>query len=220
MRHERFRRLTVGGAFVLSLAAWPFLPGSVPANWGVPTAAGPWVSRTLAAFLLPLAAAAVNAILGRLLAADPHVSAHASSRATCELSIDAGLVMLLGTHATLVTTLLVGPRPWLAVVLPLLVGSVALVVGNALPRLRPNDAFGIRTPWTVRDGRIWAAAHRAGGYIMVLYGLAVLVATFAARARVGRVVGPGAGALVLLLVAVSYVAWRAEPGRGPTGGKS
>ncbi len=219
MCHERFRRLIVGAAFALSLAAWPFLPGSVPASWGLPPAAGAWVSRTMAAFLLPLVAAAVSAILGRLLAADARASARASSRATCELATDAGIVLILGTHATLVTTLLAGPRPWLAYALPLLVGLVALVVGNALPRIRPNAAFGIRTPWTVGDVRVWATAHRAGGYIMVAYGLVILGATFAATRWIGWLVGPGAFALVALLVFVSYVARRAERAGGAAAGR-
>ncbi len=210
MSHRRFRTLIVSAAFLLSLAAWPFLPGSLPESWGLGPAAAAWVSRSLAAFLLPIAAAMVSRILGGLPATNPRTGSDGSFRATFDLAVDAGIVLILGTHATLLAVLLAGPRAWLGYVLPLLVGAVALVVGNALPRLRPNAAIGIRTPWTTRDAQVWATSHRAGGYVLVAYGVAVLVVTFTARPWIGLLVGPGAGVLVLLLALVSYFAWRAD----------
>ena len=41
------------------------------------------------------------------------------------------------------------------------------VLGNALPALRPNWFFGIRTPWTLRDDRVWDRTHRVAGHALV-----------------------------------------------------
>src|SRR5205814_10565986 len=59
-----------------------------------------------------------------------------------------------------------------------LAAGVALaVVGNLLPRARPNWWFGIRTPWTLSNDRVWERTHRLGGYVMMVGGLALAFAS-------------------------------------------
>lgn len=53
------------------------------------------------------------------------------------------------------------------------------VLGNAMPALRPNWFFGIRTPWTLRDDAIWERTHRVGGHALVVTS-ALLVGLWAA----------------------------------------
>lgn len=48
------------------------------------------------------------------------------------------------------------------------------VLGNAMPALRPNWFFGIRTPWTLRDDRVWDRTHRVAGHALV--GASILLA--------------------------------------------
>ena len=210
MSRDRLRMLLVAGAFLLSLAASPFLPGDLPASWGIPAAVARWAGRGVTALFLPLAAGAICAIFGRLAAVDPLRTNYDRFRGTYDLVLDAAVVLILGLHATLLAVLLAGTRPWLGYALPLLVGLLIIVVGNALPRIRPNAALGIRTPWTLASERAWATTHRIGGYVVVGFGLFIVVATFVVRRGLGALLGGGAAATVLLLVLVSYLAWRAQ----------
>lgn len=50
-----------------------------------------------------------------------------------------------------------------------------IVVGNPLGKVKPNRVLGIRTPWTLRDERVWYATHRLAARWMVGAGLAGLV---------------------------------------------
>ena len=45
--------------------------------------------------------------------------------------------------------------------------------GNVFPALKRNRYFGIRTPWTVRDDRVWERTHRVFGHLLV--GLALVL---------------------------------------------
>ncbi len=57
-----------------------------------------------------------------------------------------------------------------------LAAAVLLVlVGNTLGKVRHNDIFGVRTPATLADARVWDKTHRFTGRLMVL-GAAVLAA--------------------------------------------
>ena len=90
-------------------------------------------------------------------------------------------------------------------------GALALVVligmqGNVFPALKRNRFFGIRTPWTVRDDRVWEQTHRVFGHLFV--GLAlVLVALWPLVGADAFEVVFGASVLVLVVAAVAY-SWR------------
>lgn len=93
---------------------------------------------------------------------------------------------------------------------PAALGLLFIVIGNVLPRVRPNWMMGIRTPWTLSSDRVWERTHRVG-YLMT--GLGVLLVLAAALA-------PAAATLILIVVGVvivsfgtiiySYLAWREE----------
>src|SRR5450432_3351131 len=54
------------------------------------------------------------------------------------------------------------------------VAVLLIVLGNDLGKIRHNHVFGIRTPWTLGDARVWDKTHRRAGRLMVLGGLALI----------------------------------------------
>ena len=59
---------------------------------------------------------------------------------------------------------------------PLMLGLTLVVIGNLLPRLRPNLVIGIRTARTLSDRSAWARANRTAGYATVVAGSSLLIA--------------------------------------------
>jgi uncharacterized membrane protein len=95
-------------------------------------------------------------------------------------------------------------------VAPAIVGLQFVILGNALPRARPNWWFGIRTPWTLSNDRVWARTHRVAGYLLAGAGILLLVAAALPRAwtfalGVAAVIAAGFSSLVY-----SYFAWKQE----------
>jgi uncharacterized membrane protein len=88
-----------------------------------------------------------------------------------------------------------------------------VVLGNVMPRARPNWWFGIRTPWTLTNDRVWEKTHRLGGMTFVLAGLLLIVSAFLApTAMVGVLIAASLGAS-LIPVIYSYFAWKQEASR-------
>ena len=59
-------------------------------------------------------------------------------------------------------------------------GVGMLIVGNIMPRLRPNPVAGIRTARTMADPLLWARIHRVYGAFWMIAGIAVLIVAIAA----------------------------------------
>lgn len=61
-------------------------------------------------------------------------------------------------------------------------GLLLVLIGNLLPKLRPNKYIGIRLPWIMNDEIRWAKTHRFGGFAMVICGVVMLVGSLFASA--------------------------------------
>lgn len=59
-------------------------------------------------------------------------------------------------------------------------GVGMLIVGNVMPRLRPNPVAGIRTGRTMADPQLWARIHRLYGAFWMVAGIAVLIVAITA----------------------------------------
>jgi len=83
------------------------------------------------------------------------------------------------------------------------VGLVVIVVGNIMPRTRPNWIAGLRTKHAMRDPDVWRTTHRRFGALLVLTGVAVVaVAVFATPyALLTGVVGALVSAIVATISA-------------------
>ena len=51
---------------------------------------------------------------------------------------------------------------------------IFIVVGNYLPKVKPNSAIGIRTGATRSNEEVWYKTHRFGGYLWVVLGVLML----------------------------------------------
>jgi uncharacterized membrane protein len=147
----------LGVAFAATIIAYPALPAEMP---------------LLVAFALPIAATAIWWLLAHLGARSASMPGRSGS---------AGAITALFLSAFHVTMLIgfVGAHFWLGRFLGLMVGLFLIITGNDLPRLRPNLVWGIRTPHTLGSDEVWKRVHRLGGYIRVVMGIVVCVASLA-----------------------------------------
>lgn len=66
-------------------------------------------------------------------------------------------------------------------IIRLVAGAMAvllIVLGNALPKSRPNAVAGIRIPTTLADPANWHATHRLTGMLAIVGGVILLAAAF------------------------------------------
>jgi uncharacterized membrane protein len=85
-----------------------------------------------------------------------------------------------------------------------------VVIGNVLPRARPNWLFGIRTPWTLSSDRVWERTHRLGGVTFVIAGALLAVSVLLAPKFALPIIIGASVAASMIPVVFSYFAWRQE----------
>lgn len=203
MSHDRFRAAVIAAAFLIAVLVFLRLPAPLPL-----------FQRLVDAFFLPAAALVLILIFKRVAAKDPRRENYARFHSTFELLLDVTVVVLFGLqlllHGWLIVFHRLGPKPGLALVPTTLAGLALVVVGNVLPRVRPNSAVGIRTPWTLRDERTWTRVHRIGGYLLVGLGLAFLAVTWIDFRKVWWVAVPGLILTLIGLPFLSLILWRSR----------
>jgi uncharacterized membrane protein len=87
-----------------------------------------------------------------------------------------------------------------------------ILLGNLLPRARPNWFVGIRTPWTLSNDRVWERTHRVGGYAIAAAGVVMLATLFLAPTYVMPITIAVGMITTVFVLGYSYVAWRQERG--------
>lgn len=196
-------------AFVASAIVYPRLPERVPVHWDVHGNVNGYGSRFVGAFGMPLVMLGMWLLLRLLPRIDPRRANYAKFADTYDLLVDSLVGLFLVMHLALLANTLGWPVS-MERVAPVLVGLQFIILGNALPRARPNWWFGIRTPWTMSNDRVWTRTHRVGGYLLAGAGVLVFLAAF--------VPGPftftiGIGAVLAATFAsviYSYFAWKQE----------
>ena len=76
-------------------------------------------------------------------------------------------------------------------------------VRNIMPKSDRNEAFGLRTPWSLSNDEVWRKSQRFGGYAMIASGVLTVVAGLALPMNL---VMPAMVAILLAAAGASIVA--------------
>jgi len=202
--------LCIAAAFVGSGLVWARLPERVPVHWDAHGTVNSYGSRIEGAFILPAVMLGIWLLLRALPRIDPRRANYAKFADTYDLLVNSLVALFLVMHFALLANAIGWPVSMQRVA-PVLVGLQFIILGNALPRARSNWWFGIRTPWTLSNDRVWTRTHRVGGYLLTAAGAVMLligavVPTSSAFALgIGVVAAASFGSLVY-----SYFAWKQE----------
>jgi uncharacterized membrane protein len=168
-------------------------------------------ARPLIAFALPTAMAVVVASLGMLWNRDPIRDRDAHSDATYHAVIRTVVLFLLGLHGAVLFALTSQLRPdvvkAVAHAVPVMFGLTLIVIGNLLPRLRPNIVIGIRTSRTLTDRAAWAHTNRVAGYATVGTGAMFL---FGGLLPSLPVMEFATAAAIIVVTTLAWNSWRAR----------
>ena len=169
--------LIVAAGFIASAVVYPRLPETIPTHWDFSGHPNGWSSRFWGAWLIPIFLLGMWALVRILPRIDPRGSNYAKFGGAFEAIIDTIMLFMLALHIVALRAALGHPMQ-MQRILPIGVGVVLIVIGNLLPRARPNWFVGIRTPWTLSSDRVWEKTHRFGGRVFVAGGLIITIASF------------------------------------------
>lgn len=211
--------LIISLAFLSSALVYSRLPETMPTHWNLSGEVDGWSGRMFGAWMLPVLLAALWGILRFLPRIDPRRASYDRFGPTYHAIIVLVMAFLLCLHAVVLRTALGSPMR-MDRLTPLAMGVMMVLVGNLLPRARPNWFVGIRTPWTLSNDRVWEKTHRLGGHIFVLGGIVIVLAALFATPLANAVMIGTVVACAVAVLAYSYLEWRRLNGSGhpkPTG---
>ena len=212
--------LVAGSAIIgvmLLAAAWAWLKlpagAQVPIYFDASGQANGYASEGWGLLLTPLIGIALLALLYYIPLAEPRGTNLAKS-ASAYNTVCISVMALLGVVQLLIVAVALGWQINASSAIIALVGLMFILIGRALPRVKSNFIFGIRTPWTLTSERSWTVTHRVGGWVFMIAGAVLATAAFLLPEQ----------AIVWVLIAViapvavipslvSYLVWRKDPQR-------
>ncbi|HSJ63674.1 MAG TPA: DUF1648 domain-containing protein [Gemmatimonadaceae bacterium] len=203
--------LFIAVTLLISLLVFDRLPDRMPSHWNASGEVDGYSSRLVGAFLLPLIALAIWGLLRVLPRIDPRRRNYQKFEGMYDLLVVSVVGFLCVMHLGILAFSLGYPVS----VDKLIFGCMAvllMVLGNLLPRARPNWFVGLRTPWTLSSDRVWERTHRAGGYVFLLAGLTMLLTLLLAPAYTMHATIAIAVGITAFVLGYSYLAWRQEGG--------
>jgi hypothetical protein len=126
---------------------------------------------------------------------------------TYDAIVLAVVILLLGVHAAIIAGAL-GYAGVASRIIPAVLGACLIVMGNVMPRLRPNWVAGVRTTRTLEDPQLWRTTHRAFGTAFVVAGFLTMVVALVAP-RYGLVTG--LASLMVSCIVGGIASTRARP---------
>ena len=205
-------------AAMLALSAWAFgqLPAGteIPIHWNAEGIVDDTSNKWFGLLVIPVGTVLLSGLLWVLPRLEPrreNLERSSFAYATVVVSV---VVMMAVVHTIIVMAAL-GSSISVERVMPAGVGALFLVLGSVLDRVRSNYMMGIRTPWTLSSERSWEATHRAGKWMFMVFGAALIglaAAGGGTNAFIALIVGLMLAAVGLTVY--SYMVWRDDPDRG------
>ena len=169
------------------------------------------LAELLIAFALPTAIAVVVVFLGMLWNRDPIRDRDAHSESAYHAVITTVVLFVLGLHVAILFALTSQLRPDIvravAHAVPVMFGITLIVIGNLLPRFRPNVVIGIRTSRTLTDRAAWARTNRGAGYATVGAGAMFLLGGVLPSLPVMEF---AAVAALIVVTTLAWSSWRSK----------
>lgn len=158
---------------VIGLLLWKQLPDSVATHFGADNQPNGYSSKVFAVFGLPFILLMIHFICVVVTNIDPKEK-NISKKVFQVVLWICPLVSLVVCNMIYVYNL--GYQLNTGVIGGVLIGAFYLILGNFIPKIKPNYSIGFRVPWALCDSENWYHTHRFGGKCMVIGGI-VLIAT-------------------------------------------
>lgn len=159
---------------LLGLALYGNLPDQLPIHFDLAGNPDNYAAKPLAVFGLPLFMALINMICHRIARFDTKT---VEASPAVLLSVTDWIIPVL-CNILMPITLFKGmsKNVPISLIVSLIVGLTFVIIGNYLPKVKPNRYMGIKLPWTFSSEENWRRTHRLGGFTWVLAGLLTIIA--------------------------------------------
>ena len=175
---ELFPIILILIAFASSFYFYSVFPPEVPTHWNFNGEVDQWSSKAVGAFLFPAIILGMYILFLVLPFADPKKERYSEFAKTYHIfkTIMITIFTLL-YFATSLSSAGIADIP-IGLFTTFLIGSMFIVIGNYMSKLKSNWFVGIKTPWTLSSEEVWNKTHRLGGKIFIVSGFIMMAMQF------------------------------------------
>lgn len=164
---------------IVSLIALAFLPGQIPAHYGVDFTVDRYGSK-FEVLILPIAILVLSLVF--LL---PGIIMH--NELNKRLTLDIGIALILAFNALDFYILYIQSSSLSNInsgifrierIIMLILGVLFIFIGNLMPMLRKNSIIGLRTKWSMCNDNVWKKCQLFGGVSMMALGIILFILAF------------------------------------------
>jgi len=165
--------------FLVLVPLWDKFPARVAIHWGLSGKPNGWADKEWGLLLLPVTNVGLALLFALPHRFDTRVKNYGPETQANLRRVMKGMGLATGIFMTFMALLIDAiALGWKVDMLrTVTLGTLILfaVLGNYMPKLKPNRFVGIRTPWTLRSPEVWMRTHRLFGAIMLIGSLALMV---------------------------------------------
>ena len=171
--------LLVAAMALSAVIAGQSLPADLrlPVHWDLSGAPDDWADKWVGLLMPAGITAGVGLLFWFLPVLEPRARNFSRSQGLYLWGWAAVLLLGIAIHLVVLSTALDWSLPANHVIVGAC-GLIFVIIGNQLGKSRSMYLIGLRTPWTLASEEVWVRTHRLAGKLMVLGGLATLVAAF------------------------------------------
>lgn len=156
---------------LFGLIVWDELPESMPIHWGADGKADGFSSPLVAVLCIPLLLLALHWI-GLWITAKDNGKNDQSKKVVGMVYWILPLISLFACGMMYAAAF--GYTVHMGAYVVLLIGVVFIIIGNYMPKCRPNRTIGIKIKWTLANEENWERTHRLAGKVWVIAGVLCL----------------------------------------------
>lgn len=157
---------------VIGCLFWNRLPESLVTHFGVNMVPDGYSSKAFTVFGLPVILTLLNLVCFVATAADPKQRDQNPKAMRIVFWI---LPLISYVLFYTVYAAAAGKTIDITVIMPLLFGTLFLIIGNYLPKTKQNSTLGIKIFWTLTNEENWNKTHRIAGKLWVAGGIIILL---------------------------------------------
>lgn len=200
---------------IMFLAAYSYLPESVPIHWNAQGQVDNYGSKAMAAFIffLPILLALMFQFLPKI---DPKKQNYVKFQKYYDIFAIFFIAFFVVVNGVMLTEILKPGTLSIGLVISIGVSLMLIVLGNMMGKIKHNYFMGIKTPWTLADPDVWNKTHRVGGIMWVVIGILALITSFISTVIFSVILLVGALGSTVLLYILSYVWFKKRHPDGDT----
>jgi uncharacterized membrane protein len=168
--------LTVLIELVAAVIIFPHLPSQIPTHWGISGAIDQYSGKWFI-FFPAILSLVMTILLYYVPKIDPKGKNIVKSGKAYPLLIVAINLLFLALFMITIFATFNETVP-VDKMLCALIGLLFIIIGNYMPKIKPNYTFGIRFPATLNNEEVWKKVHRVGGWVFVIMGLLFVFGMF------------------------------------------